>query len=81
MEKHIKSFNEATENLNDVNYSIGDKYELFYNPNNPNNKKFEIRGIIDDEMVIFLTSKGNYKMEDILWFEFNIETGKLIKII
>lgn len=70
--KHLKTrnqLNEASENLNisDVSdsYSIGDKYELFYNSNNPNNRKFEIRGIIDDTMIVFKTEKGNYKMEHI----------------
>ena len=61
-------------------YSIGDKYELFYNSNNPNNRKFEIRGVVDDVMIIFKTEKGNYKMEHIDWFDYNIESGKLKKI-
>jgi hypothetical protein len=82
--KHIQSFNEHQENLNisDVrsSYSIGDKYELFYNSNNPNNRKFEIRGIVDNEIVVLLSSKGNYKMEDIDWMDYNIERGNLKKI-
>jgi len=53
---HIRRFNESEENFNisDVrsSYSIGDKYELFYNSNNPNNKKLEIRGIVDNEVVV-----------------------------
>jgi hypothetical protein len=62
------------------NYSIGDKYELFYNSNNINNKKFEIRGIIDDSVIVTLSSKGNYKMENIEWLDYNIERGNLKKI-
>jgi hypothetical protein len=85
--KHLKTpqeLNEASENLNisDVrsSYSIGDKYELFYNSNNPNNRKFEIRGIVDNEVVVLLSSKGNYKMENIDWMDYNIERGNLKKI-
>jgi hypothetical protein len=82
--KHIQSFGLFKENLNisDVrsSYSIGDKYELFYNSNNPNNRKFEIRGIVDNEVVVLLSSKGNYKMEDIDWMDYNIERGNLKKI-
>lgn len=61
-------------------YSIGDKYELFFNKNNPNNKKFEIRGIIDNEMVVILSEKGNYKMEYIFYLDYNIENGNMKKI-
>lgn len=60
-------------------YSIGDKYELFYNPNNPNNKKFEIRGIIDNSVIIIKSSNGNYKLENIEWLDYNIEKGNIKK--
>lgn len=61
-------------------YSIGDKYKLFYNSNNPNNNKIEIRAIIDDVMVVVRTENGIYKMEHVDWFDFNIENGKLTKL-
>jgi len=82
-ENRIKRFNENSElNISDVrsSYSIDDKYELFYNSNNPNNRKFEIRGIVDNEVVVLLSSKGNYKMVDIDWMDYNIERGNLKKI-
>lgn len=67
------------------NYSIGDKYKAYYNSNNPNNKKFQIRGIIDDKIIddkiiVILSSKGNYSIKDIYWFDFNIERGVLKKV-
>ncbi len=37
-------------------------------------------GIIDDTVVVILSSKGNYKMEDIEWMDYNIESGRLKKI-
>lgn len=58
----------------------GDKYELFYNENNPNNHKFEIRGVVDDTVVVMLTQKGNFRMEDIDWLNMNIGFGNMKKI-
>lgn len=78
----LNEIHKIKENMNTTNtvYSIGDKYELFYNTNNPNNKKFEIRAIIDNEVIVYLSDKGNYKMESIDWFDFNIENGNLKKV-
>jgi len=60
--------------------NIGDKYELFFNPKNPNNIILEFRGMVDDEVVIFKTPKGNYKMESIDWFEHFTESGHLKEV-
>lgn len=59
---------------------VGDKYELFYNPKNVNNHKFEIRGIIDNAVVVMLTEKGNYRMDNIYFIDYNIKEGYLKKI-
>jgi ribosomal protein L21E len=50
-------------------FKVGDKCKIYYNPNNPNNFEFEIRGIVDDEVAVILTKKGNYMMKDLIWFE------------
>lgn len=60
--------------------NIGDKYKLYFNEHNTNNTILELRGIIDDKMLIFKTPKGNYRMEPIEFFEFHIEKGTLTKI-
>ncbi len=60
--------------------NIGDKYKLEFSKNNPNNRILEFRGIIDNEVVIFKTPKGNYRMESLDWVEYFIEAGHLIKI-
>lgn len=57
--------------------SVGAKLKIYFNPKNINNMELEVRAIVDDSYVVFVTKKGNYKMESIQYFNMLYKDGSL----
>ena len=54
-----------------MNIKVGEYYKLYYKKHNLNNMKFQIRAIVDTEIVVILTKKGRYILLDRIWFDMN----------
>jgi hypothetical protein len=66
--------------LNDI--KVGGKLKIFYNKGNINNNKIEIRGIVDDEIIVYKTwlkRKGywDYRITDKYFMSLLIKAGNL----
>jgi len=65
---------------------IGEKYKLFYNEGNPNNKIIYIRAIVDKEWVVYKERIGNsmsktwqYHIEHTTYFDLLKKKGVIEK--
>ena len=60
---------------------VDKKYEVYYNLGNLNNKRIEVRAIIDNEVVVYrILRTNNYRMENLHYFKMLYEGGNLEKI-
>lgn len=60
-------------------YKVGDNLIIDFGEDNPNNKKVQIRGIIDMEVVILLDKNQNYLMETIKYINLLCRFGNIIR--
>lgn len=64
---------------------VGLKFEKYYSENNVNNVPYcEVRGIVDDEIIVLLCKKNGkeyYKSIDMYWYLFSVNNGTFIPIL
>jgi hypothetical protein len=54
-----------------MDIKVGEYYTLYYNKGNFSNTEFQIRGIVDNEVVVILPKNGWYVTKDRVWFDMN----------
>ena len=57
--------------------NIGDKLNIYYGPRNINNTVWEVRGVVDDDMIILRTPSDRYKVEHVSYLDLLYESKYL----
>jgi len=62
---------------------VGEKYKIYYNPNNPNNRRIHVVGIVDGNQIItkyYNRVRWVYTIERIEYYEMLINDGFMKKV-